>query len=306
MNRKPLLLICIFLTACIYLVHGPENVNPMLDSKVEARAIRQTIASYIPAILSPPNPPDTSSMVFIPSGVFRMGCDHRLPAENCYMPEELPLHSIGLSAYYIDRHEVTNAEYKACEIAGACSPPAQTSSATRSFYYGNTAFANYPVIYVSWYDANHYCAWAGKRLPTEAEWEKASRGIVDTRRHPWGDQLPDCSLLNFHYWISMTNHLFCVGDTSRVGSYPNGASPWGVMDTSGNVREWVLDWYQNDYYSVSPIDNPQGPEQGEEKVTRGGSWFTIFPQVRVASRNPERPDLATNEIGLRCVYYPSE
>ena len=226
-----------------------------------------------------------------------MGCDSSNPAESCYSLEQ-PLHTVTLDAYSIDKYEVTNARYKACVDAGGCTAPGSVNSWTRSPYYGTSTYADYPVLNVDWFQANAFCAWAGKRLPTEAEWEKAARGSSDTRVYPWGDSAPDCTKTN--YWPSPA----CVGDTSRVGSYPSGASPYGVMDMAGNVDEWVQDWYDSSYYSVSPSNNPQGPETGTYRVLRGGSWvsFDFVGDVRSALRSvlPPRPlDLDSN--GFRCV-----
>jgi formylglycine-generating enzyme required for sulfatase activity len=251
------------------------------------------------------SPPPTGEMVLIPAGEFQMGCDPTHNGGKACHDSELPLLAHYLNAYKIDKNEVTNAQYAQCVAAGNCSAPSNFSSSTRPSYYDNPTYADYPVIYVNWFDATDFCTWAGKRLPTEAEWEKAARGALDTRAFPWGDQYPDCTLGNFNLYSG----VFCEGDTNAVGSYdPQGASPYGVLDMAGNVYEWVNDWYDSTYYNISPYINPQGPETGEWfKSVRGGGWESTLLGFaeRVSSRFSINYSAAhSRALGFRCADSP--
>ena len=195
-------------------------------------------------------------------------------------------------AFWIDKFEVTNALYKKCEDAGKCSTPSDRKSYTRDSYYGNSQFDNYPVIYISWNDANAFCTWVGRRLPTEAEWEKAARG-TEKWTYSWGNTF-DKNLLN--------SSEGGRGDTTAVGSYPSGANPYGALDMSGNVWEWVADWYDSYYYSISPRNNPRGPSSGGYRVLRGGSFYTNADSARAMSRSfILKPDNRLGYVGFRCV-----
>lgn len=230
---------------------------------------------------------DGMEMVLIPEGEFWMGSPDSDAAAG---KEEKPLHAVYLRAYWIDRTEVTNAMYARCVAAGVCRQPEKVQSNVRPSYYDNTAFAAYPVIYVSWGDANDYCRWVNRRLPSEAEWEKAARG-TDGRAYPWGEAAPSARLANFNRQ---------VGDASRVGSYPAGSSPFGVLDMAGNVAEWVQDWYGENYYTLSSYTNPPGPAKGEFRVLRGGSWYNLASAMRAAFRLWNYPDLRSDTVGFRC------
>ncbi len=239
---------------------------------------------------------DVPNMIQIPQGNFLMGCDSTNLADTCNRDDELPLHLVTLNAYYIDKFEVTNAQYARCVAAGVCTVPQAYSSYSHSSYYDNPTYASFPVIWVNWNQANAYCAWAGKRLPTEAEWEKAARGSADTRVFAWGNQTATCELGNFYYRPDG-----CAGDTVAVGSYSLGVSPYGVYDMSGNVWEWVNDWYSSTYYSLLIQNNPTGPATGSERVIRGGSWSSYDnSSLRVPYRRSYYPTETTSSNGIRC------
>ena len=235
---------------------------------------------------SKPSSADNMVLMYVSSGEFIMG-----GGGNPALGDGVPIHRVRLNAFWIDRTEVTNRMYTLCVKAGKCKPPGKKYSATRKIYYDDVRYAAYPVIFVSWSDANDYCAWAGRRLPTEAEWEKAARGS-NGREYPWGNQ-PSKQLANYGG----------ANDTMMVGSFPAGASPFEAMDMAGNVWEWVADWYSESYYSISPSSNPTGPESGDRRVLRGGAWSIDDSNdfnVRTATRIAYEPWISNDKIGFRC------
>ncbi len=215
--------------------------------------------------------------VFVPAGEFLMGSTS---SDGDAYDDEKPQHTVYLDAYWIDQTEVTQGMYAKCVAAGQCSSPLYSSG-------GDT----YPVIGVDWNDAQAYCDWAAARLPTEAEWEKAARGTAG-RIYPWGTAAPNANLLNFNV---------NVGETTEVGKYPNGASPYGALDMAGNVWEWVADWYDATYYQNSPTTNPTGPDSGDYRVLRGGSWSYVAASGRAAYRLWIPPVNRNDDFGFRCL-----
>jgi formylglycine-generating enzyme required for sulfatase activity len=269
-------------TICAALISSPVLAN-LFSRTPEPTAIVSTYPTPYPAQIT-----DAKGipMRLVPAGEFTMGSANG-------NSDERPVHPVYLDAFYMDMYEVTNAAYRACFSAGVCTPPHDTSSATRSSYYGNSQYDNYPVINVDWNQANTYCEWRGGSLPTEAQWEKAARG-TDGRTYPWGEGI-SCSQAN--YWGQNGG---CVGDTTEVGSYESGKSPYGIYDLAGNVWEWVADWYDENYYAYSPSSNPLGPSSGEFRVLRGGSWYYGDFDVRSAVRYNDTPANFIYVVGFRC------
>jgi serine/threonine-protein kinase len=226
--------------------------------------------------------------MYVPAGDFLMGSSD---ADGDAYPWEKPQHTVTLSAFWIDRSYVTNGKYALCVLAKACQEPHAVSSNSIDLYYGNAQYDDYPVIDVSWYDAQAYCQWAGRRLPTEAEWEKAARG-TDGRLYPWGNNPPTTDLADFNgkHW-----------DVVKTGSYPGDASPYGVLDMAGNAWQWVADWYAPDYYQHSPTVNPSGPAAGQNRVLRGGSYHYSEIGLRSAYRFSKDPAYFDSETSFRCV-----
>jgi serine/threonine-protein kinase len=200
--------------------------------------------------------------------------------------DEKPVHTVTLDTFWIDQTEVTNHMYALCVQTGVCQPPKQSKSSTRTDYYTDAQYEDYPVIYVHWNHANTYCKWADARLPSEAEWEKAARG-PDGRTYPWGEGIDQ----------TYANYDNNVGDTTRVGSYPTGGSPYGALDMAGNVMEWVADWY-----GAYPGNTVGNIDFGTKfRVLRGGPWSTTGLNPRSADRVRFSPYTTTHNLGFRCV-----
>ena len=232
---------------------------------------------------------DGSELVLVPEGEFLMGSENEPDIDPYFYGAEGPQHMVYLDQFWIYRTEVTNGMYAKCVEVQKCPLPASYSSNTRDDYYGNSRFDEYPVVNVSWKNASAYCRWAGGRMPTEAEWEKAARG-GDGRLFAWGNETPNSNLANY-----------LSSDTVMVGSYPQGSSPYGVYDMSGNVIEWVFDYFQSIYYQVSPYENPRGPASSDTRVYRSGSYHNSDEAIRVVMRGSREESHTGPDIGFRCV-----
>jgi formylglycine-generating enzyme required for sulfatase activity len=231
-------------------------------------------------------------MVPIPEGFYLMGDLKSLSEINILdilntdrhgLGPENPAHKVFIDAFYIDIFEVTNAKFQKY---------VEAEKRKRPLFSKNPDFnqPNQPVVGITWKEASAFCKWQNKRLPTEAEWEKAARGQKPIN-YPWGDDAPNPNKLNFD------NH---IKKSTTVGSYEEGKSGLGVYDLSGNVSEWVEDWHSAEYYLFSPEKNPKGPNIGQYKVIRGGSWRNNKGDVKVTFRNATVPKLKSKTVGFRC------
>jgi serine/threonine protein kinase len=258
-----------------------EPASPAITDQIQNNVTKMEVqSSFINPGRTEINPIDNAVTVYVPEGEFLMGSDDMDAAA-----DQKPAHEVYLDAFWLYQTEVTNQEYRMCIEAGSC-------SGSLDRFIEDT----YPAVFINWDQAKNYCEWAGGRLPTEAEWEKAARG-TDMRKYPWGDQSPNCDLANFQG---------CLSAASEVGRYTAGASPFGALDLAGNVWEWVSDWVDENYYSKSPMRNPPGPNDGTFKIVRGGSWTFEDEGLVTSSRYWIYPDLSSSDIGFRCVIEPSQ
>jgi formylglycine-generating enzyme required for sulfatase activity len=264
---------------------SPETRDASSATKPSAAptASAATRGSAVPAPSTAiPTTHEDGEMVLVPAGSFVRGSPPGIGTS-----DEHPRRDIELSAFYIDRTEVTQRAYSKCIEATQCEVP--SCKTDTDFKPGLRA--SHPVVCVDWNDARTYCAWMHKRLPTEAEWEKAARGS-DARLYPWGNEPPACDKANYR---ECERH-----STVDVGTLTKGASPYGALDMAGNVWEWTADWHENDYYAKSPAKDPKGPDTSKEKVVRGGAWSYSETELLSAGRIYDDPTVRYGHVGFRC------
>ena len=269
------------LVALIGLAVHPAMAEAPVEKGAKESATGQKQSQQKPASAQP----QQGAMVLVPAGEFTMG-------SSTGDADEQPAHQVYVDAFSMDVYEVTVGQYAAFLQATEANSPSDWKTMNQP------AYQKRPVANVDWADAAAYCKWAGKRLPTEAEWEKAARG-TDGRLYPWGNDPPTPRHANYGKTGSH-NH----GALAPVGMLENGKSPYGIYDMAGNVWEWVSDWYDNDYYKNSPSQNPTGPPSGESKVLRGGSWDSDPPHLRSVVRYFHRSAHRHKDYGLRCAKTP--
>jgi eukaryotic-like serine/threonine-protein kinase len=304
-SKKTLLLSFILITTSLLLagcVGKPVQSNPTPTLTVPSPINTPTV-TVTPQPTETPTPTaistllptmtgiDGMTLLYVPAGEFTMGSD--TGSDN-----EKPVHTVYLDAYWIDQTEVTNAMYTLCVQSGKCVD--HSEALQKAFWnfsiarYANPRYAHYAAVYMSWNDATTYCEWAGRRLPTEAEWEKAASWDDKTKTkhvYPWGDTI-DNSFANYNDSDSSRNYEM------PVKSYESGKSPYGAYDMAGGVWEWTNDWYSSTYYQSSPASNPQGPASGNKRSLRGGSWSDFV--VRSAYRDGVVPLSYASGFGFRC------
>jgi len=315
-NKKLLLLeiVMMLMFACTF------SLLP-LDEDSAAEETQDVFSDSDPGVGSTrQNSIDEAVAVYVPAGTFVMGSDDD---EDLVYPAG-PKHTVAVDAFWIYQHEVTNAQFRKFVAETGYTTSREEAGKSWVFQDGDWGWVSganwaapqgpgsdldglddHPAVHVSWFDAAVYCAWAGGRLPTEAEWEKAARG-EDGRTYPWGENAPSGKRVNFCDLNCESIGANLAADdgyalTAPVGIYPDGASPFGVFNMAGNVYEWVGDWYEYDYYETSPDVNPTGPERGDRRVVRGGCWAGQPKILTAWFRKAEFPDFSSDTYGFRCV-----
>jgi formylglycine-generating enzyme required for sulfatase activity len=258
----------------------PATAAPLGDKGAKESVTVQKQSQEKPELAQPVE----GSMAVVPAGEFMMGS----PTGDS---DEQPAHNVYVETFFMDKYEVTVGQYAAFLQAKGIDPPSDWKTMNQSVHQKR------PVANVDWADAFAYCKWAGKRLPTEAEWEKAARG-TDDRLYPWGNEAPTPLHANFGK-SDWNNH----GVLAPIGTFEASKSPYGMYDMAGNVWEWVNDWYDYNYYKTSPSQNPAGPSSGGTKVIRGGAWNSNPRAMRSANRSLISPTDQGLD-GFRCAKTP--
>jgi formylglycine-generating enzyme required for sulfatase activity len=321
-----LIILCALFAACSPAVTGsPSTASPKMSANPSpTQTYPESSPSPEPSLS--PTPLETATLapgatrtvpvdgmvqVYVPAGEFTMGADDpdaQTPSKPGRAYSEIPVHQVTLKAYWIDKYEVTVGQYEQCVNAGVCKVPHLESSgyngdsAYRPKYYGNPEYKDYPVIWISWFYAKDYCTWAGRRLPTEAEWEKAGRG-TDARKYTWGNDPVNSKFANLcdvNCLFPQGNGLYDDGwaNTAPVGSFPDGASPYGAMDMAGNVWEWTSSLIKD--YPYDPNDGREDLTASGERVWRGGSWTNGYWWMRVTLRYRSVDWYWNWNLGFRC------
>lgn len=303
------------LAACSTAAEEPASPPPPEATEASVPTEAPPTASPTPQPSPTPAAPEAGAtrvsevdgmvQVYVPAGEVTLGSDDvdaRRTLEDGRAYTEIPLHTVYLDGYWIDMYEVTNGQYARCVEAGVCDPPWSPGSYTRLRYFGVPEYADHPVIWVNWWMARSYCEWTGRRLPTEAEWEKAARG-TDQRRYPWGNDPLTGERANFcdvNCPLTHANAGFDDGfaDTAPVGSFPAGASPYGALDMAGNVWEWTSTIVED--YPYDATDGREDPEALRERVWRGGPWSNGIWWMRSAIRYRSVMFYWYYNLGFRC------